>query len=145
MSRGTTGSRRDATDPGAGGQIRQEAGQTGEGGRVGGLACLGTGRGKETGTGRRGRAGTAGGEAVRNTGQMGAGAGVGSLESLQFRSGTGIPEQEVMGHRSDPGPSTLEVTAAAVGLATNDWSLPGGVSLRASLPVSGAGDQVLRE
>ena len=34
-----------------------------------------------------------------------------SLESLQFRFGTGIPEQEVMGHRSDPGPSALEVTA----------------------------------
>lgn len=50
-----------------------------------------------------------------------------------------------MGHRSGPGPSTLEVTAAAVGLATKDWRLPGGVSLRASLPVWGAGDQVLRE
>ena len=76
-----------------------------------GLAGLGTGRGKETGTGRRGRAGMAWGEAVRNTGQTGARAGERSLESLQFRFGTGIPEQEVMGHRSDPGPSALEVTA----------------------------------
>lgn len=55
------------------------------------MAGLGTGRGKETGTGRRVRAGTARGEAVRNTGQVGAGAGVGSLESLQFRFGTGNP------------------------------------------------------
>lgn len=47
-----------------------------------GLAGLGTGRGKETGTGRRGRAGTAWGEAVRNTGQTGARAGVRGLRRI---------------------------------------------------------------
>ena len=49
-----------------------------------------------------------------------------------------------MGHSLDPGPRALEVTAAAAELATEDWQLPGGASLRASPSVcgeGGAGDQ----
>lgn len=98
---------------GAGGQIRWEAGQTGEGDRVDRLAGLGTGRGKETGTGRRVRAGTARGGSERHWAGGGRGwSGVPGESAVQVQHWES-PEQEVMGHRSGPGPSTLEVTAAA--------------------------------
>lgn len=72
-----------------------------------GLAGLGTGRGKdrdrEEGQGRHGW-----GEALRNTEQVGA---CGSWSRITGESAVQVrhwesPEQEVMGHRSGPGPST---------------------------------------
>ena len=72
-----------------------------------------------------------------------------SGESLQFRFGTGIPEQEVMGHSSDPGSGGLEVTAAAAELTTSGWQPASGgggcIPDSSSVCCAGVGDQVLWE